>query len=571
MQKLKRIFKKWRILLLLSLALGSLILIFFSSSGEFGPLREGVAIRAVEKNSSAEISGFSGAEAGTRPLNREVILYIDDIKIKNTEHYYEVISDRKINDTFLIRTNKRTEILTVVPEYEYIIHENEEVETTRTIFNETLNETVEIVEYVPRIEAKIVGPADLGFTIYDAPTSNLLKGLDIQGGTRILLAPNQTITAEDFDLIRDNLAKRLNVFGLSDVSVTVVKNIQFEPEYILIEIAGSTVSDIERLVLNQGKFEGKIGNMTVFSGDDRDILVRKGQGDSMVHGCMRTLEGHACRFSFNIHISDSAAKRQAEATRNLTIIPGESGDTYLSQSLELYLDGELVDSLRIASNLRGREISDISISGSGVGATAREANLNAVENMKILKSVIETGSLPAKLEVVKADTISPLLGDNFLFNALLVALISIFVVGIILSFVYKKAIVVIPMMIALISDLIIVLGSSILINWTLDLAAIAGILLIIGTGVDHLVIITDGLLQRTTRKVSESGKERMKKAFYIVIGAFLTTFATMIPLIWAGAGLVKGFAITTMIGLSIGVFITRPAYARALEILLEEE
>jgi preprotein translocase subunit SecD len=44
----------------------------------------------------------------------------------------------------------------------------------------------------------------------------------------------------------------------------------------------------------------------------------------------------------------------------------------------------------------------------------------------------------------------------------------------------------------------------------------------------------------------------------------------MIPLMSAGAGLLKGFAITTLIGITIGVFITRPAYANVIEILLKE-
>jgi len=35
----------------------------------------------------------------------------------------------------------------------------------------------------------------------------------------------------------------------------------------------------------------------------------------------------------------------------------------------------------------------------------------------------------------------------------------------------------------------------------------------------------------------------------------------LLPLIWAGAGLLRGFAITTIIGISVGVFITRPAFS----------
>jgi len=43
----------------------------------------------------------------------------------------------------------------------------------------------------------------------------------------------------------------------------------------------------------------------------------------------------------------------------------------------------------------------------------------------------------------------------------------------------------------------------------------------------------------------------------------------MLPLWFMGAGLLKGFAIVTILGVSIGVFITRPAYAKIIEVLLK--
>ena len=62
----------------------------------------------------------------------------------------------------------------------------------------------------------------------------------------------------------------------------------------------------------------------------------------------------------------------------------------------------------------------------------------------------------------------------------------------------------------------------------------------------------------------------MKKAFFIVFAAYFTTVGSMLPLLFAGAGLLKGFAITTILGITIGVMITRPAYAHIIEIILEE-
>ena len=65
-------------------------------------------------------------------------------------------------------------------------------------------------------------------------------------------------------------------------------------------------------------------------------------------------------------------------------------------------------------------------------------------------------------------------------------------------------------------------------------------------------------------------KKRIKQAIFIITGAYLTVLAAMIPLWFAGAGLLKGFAFTTIAGLSFGVLIARPAYAAIIEKLLQE-
>ena len=109
-----------------------------------------------------------------------------------------------------------------------------------------------------------------------------------------------------------------------------------------------------------------------------------------------------------------------------------------------------------------------------------------------------------------------------------------------------------------------------IIGWNIDLAAIAGIIAAVGTGVNDQIIITDEALKGETRKVF-SWKDKIKNAFFIIFGAYITLVVAMFPLLFAGAGLLRGFAITTIIGISVGVFITRPAYANILEILLKKE
>ena len=133
---------------------------------------------------------------------------------------------------------------------------------------------------------------------------------------------------------------------------------------------------------------------------------------------------------------------------------------------------------------------------------------------------------------------------------------------------YRKLVVSIPMIINMASEAVIILGIAALIGWNLDLAAIAGIIIAIGTGVDHQIVIADETLTGERAKYA-SWKDKLKKAFFIIFAAYFTTVVAMLPLWFAGAGLLKGFALTTILGVSIGVLITRPAFAAIIEIFTQ--
>ncbi|RLI85476.1 MAG: preprotein translocase subunit SecD, partial [Candidatus Altiarchaeales archaeon] len=63
--------------------------------------------------------------------------------------------------------------------------------------------------------------------------------------------------------------------------------------------------------------------------------------------------------------------------------------------------------------------------------------------------------------------------------------------------------------------------------------------------------------------------ERIRRAFFIIFTAAATTIAVMLPLMTFVAGMLRGFAFTTIAGVLIGVFITRPAYAKIIEEILK--
>ena len=131
----------------------------------------------------------------------------------------------------------------------------------------------------------------------------------------------------------------------------------------------------------------------------------------------------------------------------MEVIVEENGQEYLSKDLELFLDDSLVDTLKIGADLKGRAVTDIQISGSGVGATRQEAIYNSLEDMKTMQTVLVTGSLPVKLDIVKIDIISPSLGSEFVGESILIGLLAILAIAVIISIKYRTPKIVIPMVI----------------------------------------------------------------------------------------------------------------------------
>lgn len=404
-----------------------------------------------------------------------------------------------------------------------------------------------------------------GLIVNTIPSTRLKTGLDIQGGARALVtAKDHKLTLSELDDLITISQERLNVYGLTDVQLRKVTDLSGN-NLMLVEIAGSSPDDLENLIAKQGKFEAKIGNETVFSGGNEDITYvgRSGQ-DAGITACSTTQTGEACTFKFTISLSPEAARRHADITSNLSVNL-TSGGRYLEKQLDFYLDEKLTNSLNIGADLKGQVATQIQISGSGEGLDREEALTNAKADMKQLQTVLITGSLPFKLEIVKIDRISPTLGEDFLRNILLGGLFAMLSVFLIVLVRYRKIKISVALILVSFSEVLIILGVAALIKWNLDLPSIAGIIATIGTGVDSQLVILD-----ESRVKGESLKQRIKKALFIIGTAFSTTFVALIPLTGvlgfmgigaASAGLLKGFAVTTLIGITTGILITRPAFA----------
>ncbi len=572
--KIKNLVTNWRVILLTIVIIVSLVAIHPT-------LSKGVAIRSVITNSSASVAGISQPKPNIMPVARERIISINNAPINNVDEYNKYVSALAPNRSIQVKTTKGVYRLTTREAFVTVqLNETEEKIITETVQkNVTINGSVQLINetttktvVVPKTKQVSLGTEDLGLRVYEAPTTNIRKGLDLQGGTRVVLQPETKLNQYDLSVLIDNMKERLNVYGLSDIVIRDANDLTGN-QYIVVEIAGATEEEIKDLLAKQGKFEAKIMNKTVFRGGQDILYVGRSANEAGIdpnQGCSQSGQQWFCRFRFSITISQDAAQRQADATKDLAVVYETEGsrDGYLSEKIEFHLDDKLVDELNIGSDLKGQAVTQIQISGSGAGVNQQDAIFNTLQNMKRLQTILITGSLPVKLNVVKTDAISPVLGEEFVSNALLMAVLAAISVAVVIGLRYRKLIISIPIMITLVSETIILLGVAAFIGWNIDLAAIAGILVAISTGVNDQIVITDETLKGETSTMY-NWKEKVKRAFLIIMLAYLTVVVAMVPLIFAGAGLLKGFAITTIIGVTVGVFVTRPAYSAFIEIMLK--
>ncbi len=505
----------WRIWLLIIFLLFSLLSIFGTP---FSLFQKGVLITGVEKNSTS-------FEQGLR--QGQIIQSIDGEPINSLEDFSRILNEK-------FPSSEKIKMIIKTDESEVILYTKDP----------------------PKI------------TVSKIPKTNIKLGLDLEGGSRALIqAKDKKLDSAEIRDLSDVVSNRLNVYGLTDIKVAPVSDLSGN-NFLLIEIAGATPNDLKELISQQGKFEAKIGNETVFVGGHKDIssVCRNDATCAGIRNCWASGTQYVCEFEFVVYLSESAAQRHANITKDLKVNVTSTGN-YLEKKLDFYLDDKFLEgeSLFISEGLKGRVTTQIAVSGSGVGRTRDEAYSAAEKSMHKLQTILITGSLPYKLEIIKLDTISPLLGKEFLKSIFLAGLISLTTVALIIFVRYRKFKSSLALLATSVSEIIIILGIASFIEWNLDLPSIAGILATIGTGIDDLVVIMD----ETTLGKFLSLKQRLKRAFAIILGAYFTSLVSLMPLIWAGAGLLKGFAITTIIGISVGVLITRPAFSDIIRKLEE--
>ena len=185
---------------------------------------------------------------------------------------------------------------------------------------------------------------------------------------------------------------------------------------------------------------------------------------------------------------------------------------------------------------------------------AQISGQNSMEEAERLASIIRVGALPLELKEVRSSVVGAKLGDTALETSLLAGLIGFVIVFLFMIITYK-----IPGLassLALVAYITIELVLLQLLQITLTLPGIAGIVLSIGMAVDANVIIFTRIkeeigLGKSVRSAIGNG---FKKALSAIIDGNVTTIIAAIVLGIFGTGTIKGFAYTLALGIIISMF-----------------
>ena len=211
----------------------------------------------------------------------------------------------------------------------------------------------------------------------------------------------------------------------------------------------------------------------------------------------------------------------------------------INRQLAIVLDNKVVSAPNIESEISG----DGQIKGNFTQQSAADLAL-----------VLRSGALPASLTTLEERTVGPSLGRDSIKEGFRASAIGFAPLVLAIILYYKGAGV--NAVLALLLNLIILLGMMAYFDATLTLPGIAGIILTLGMAVDSNVLVFERIRAelREGKTVRASIDQGFTRAFATIIDTHLTTIISALFLFQFGTGPIKGFAVTLLIGLGASVF-----------------
>jgi preprotein translocase subunit SecD len=393
--------------------------------------------------------------------------------------------------------------------------------------------------------------------VYPQPTggnlTNLKFGLDFEGGSRLklMLVNNSTISDDQLQLTKEIMANRINAYGLKDVPINTVRDGD-DNAYMLIDFSGLTYNEAMDIVGTPGLFEMRIQS----SGNESEHII---YGKDVIGEDIRTDPAGNGENAYGVGFVLS--REGAQAFHDISSKYDIVGNPDQHQVIML-LDNKEFHRAPIDPSLAQKLMAgpvDQMIASTGVGKSAYEEAHTVYVDMK-------SGALPFSVEVVGSGQVPAAQGSTFKTVVIIAALLAQAAIGVVMYIRYREPRIILPMFLTSLFEIFILLGfaSAPFVRWEIDLPSVAAIIAVIGTGIDQLIIITDEVMTTGRTPTTKKILAKMSQAFKIIFASAATVVVAMIPLYFMGFGSLKGFALTTIVGVAIGIFITRPAYGKII-------
>ncbi|KDE55353.1 preprotein translocase subunit SecD [Methanoculleus sp. MH98A] len=402
------------------------------------------------------------------------------------------------------------------------------------------------------LETEVIRIDENHLEIRKGVTQTDLEPIFAQSGASIVTY-QKGVSAFTADEVKRILSEKVNALGMQDARINLLTPTGSEfPQYVRIELAGVDMATAQEIVGQQGLFEIRVQT----TGNETEHVLYGDQITS-VGVPQRDPDGRwGVGFSFT--------ETGAEAFREAAI---ESGavDNPDAHHLVMILDNETVYSAPLAGNLvselRSGPVRSLSAS-TGTG----DAGL---EDAMTLQIHLRAGALPVQVDIVGSGSVPAALGEQFKMTVAIAGLLALLTVAVVVYYRYREPSIVIPMVAINLAEIIILLGIARFII-QLDLATIAGLIAVVGTGIDQLVIITDEVLHEGRVPSPNLYMKRYGRALGIIAVAAATVFIAMLPLALMDLSTLRGFAIITILGVLIGILVTRPAYGKIIMAILSK-
>ena len=380
------------------------------------------------------------------------------------------------------------------------------------------------------------------------PREKISLGLDLQGGMHLILkVDTQKLPPQ----ARTDAAERALQIIRNRVDQFGVKEPQIYPQgenEIVVQLPG--ITDRERalsLISQVAHLEFRI-----VSADPE--LLRKALAGEPVEGVelLRDIQSEP-------YLLEKKAPLTGEGLANAYVNYGQFGAPEVSFTLTP--DGAKVFSQLTAANI-GRRLA-IVLDGKVKSAPVIQSQISdqgqitgrfTPQEAADLALVLRSGALPAPLVIEEERTVGPLLGNDSIRAGIKATGIGVGLVFLFMAGYYLLAGVVACVALAL--NFLIIMGGLGVFHATLTLPGIAGIVLTLGMAVDANILIFERMreemkLGRSMRQVINNGYDR---AFSAIVDSNVTTLIAAFLLFQFGTGAIRGFAVTTTIGLLASMF-----------------